>query len=108
MQLEESITVYIESQSEAGTMHFEVSSHLGISEFLMQVLDKLAECGNEERVRTMQNYYEPVLELCNGNATLPLDSDMTLHQAGVGSNATCRIAAKPLKERLMFCNSISA
>lgn len=104
IQSEELITVSIECQSEPGTIHFEVSPQLGIGEFLLHALDKLAEHGNAERVKNMQNYYEPVLELCEGNASLPLDSEMTLIQAGVGNNAICRIAARPLKERIMFCN----
>jgi hypothetical protein len=105
IQLEESITVCIESQTEPGKIHFEVSPQLAIREFLLHVLDKLAECGNADRVKNMQNYYEPVLELCVGDTTLPLDSEMTLEQAGVENEAVCCISAKPLKERIMFCNS---
>lgn len=101
----ETITVTIECHTEPGFFHFTVSPKLGIVPFLTQVLDTLAHGDNAERVRNMQNYYEPVLELCAGSATIPLDSTMTLQQAGVEHHSICRISAKPRKERIMFCNN---
>lgn len=103
--VDETITVTIECHTDPGTFHFDVSSQMSISQFLQQVLSTLAQGEHAKRVKNMQNYYEPVLELCAGKASLPLDSSMTLAQAGIENKSVCRIAAKPLKERIMFCNN---
>lgn len=99
------ITVTIDCRTHPGRFHFEVSPQLEIREFLHRVLTRLSEGENGDEVKNMQNYYEPVLELCAGQATLPLDSQLTLGEAGVEDKAVCRISAKPRKERIMFCNN---
>jgi len=99
------ITVTIDCHSNPGEFHFAVPGEIMIRDFLALILEKLAEGENGTRVKNMQSYYEPILELCAGDTTLPLDSDLSLLDAGVKDKAVCKISAKPLKERIMFCNN---
>lgn len=99
------IRVTIECNTAPGIFHFEVHPSQLIREFLHHVLETLAQGENRARVTSMQSYYEPVLELCEGSTSLPLDSSMTLEQAGIEDKSICRIAAKPRKERIMFCSN---
>ena len=101
----ETIRIIIECHTEPGMFQFDVQPQLSIDQFLGEVLDKLSQGSNAERVRNMRQYYEPILEHCTDNATIPLDGALTLDQAGLQDQSVCRIAARPLKERIMFCNN---
>lgn len=97
------IRVIVESRSVPGKHLFEVSPGLAVGAFLNRVLERLAQGDSAERVQAMLECYEPVLELVTGETAKPLNSSMTLEHAGVADQAVCRIAARPRKEKIMFC-----
>ena len=81
----------------------EVCADLPIAEFLEQLLESLAKGENGERVEQMRECYEPVLELVRCGNEVELINDQTLAEAGVIEGDTVQIAARPLKEKLLFC-----
>lgn len=81
----------------------EVRADLPITEFLEQLLESLAKGENGERVAKMRECYEPVLELVRNGREVALRDDQTLAEAGVVDGDTVQIAARPLKEKLLFC-----
>jgi len=101
---EQLLSITLESQADEGQLSFAVSPQLAVGAFLKQILGKLAEEGHRERINTMLECYEPVLELCHDNgAVSALHSSMALAQAGVTDGAICRISGRPRKEKVMFC-----
>lgn len=103
--LEGNIQIIIESQAEPGEQIFEASPQLAVGAFLNRVMERLTQGENAARVKAMLEYYDPVLELLKGESATPLNNSMTLHHAGVTDQAVCRIAAKPRKEKIMFCRN---
>lgn len=99
----ETIHITIACQVEPGRHPFEVSPQLTVGEFLQQVLDELARSDDGERVKTLLECYEPVLELQGVGEEAALANDLPLQQAGVTDGAICRIAGTPRKEKIMFC-----
>lgn len=100
---ERRIRITIESHGERGTHAFDISPKMAVGAFLNLVLRKLSSEGHAERINTMLECYEPVLELCQGNGASPLNNSMTLQQAGVVHQSVCRVSGRPRKEQLMFC-----
>ncbi len=97
------IDITLLCHSDNSEYHFSVSPHLPIGELLEQALEGLAQGDNAERMRQLRDNYEPVLELLIDNEVIELKNNQTLAKAGIRTNATCQIAARPLKEKLMFC-----
>ena len=89
---------------------FKVYAELRIKDFLEQLLESLARGENGVRIAQMRECYEPVLELIRGTNEVELIDDQTLAEAGVIEGDTLQIAARPLKEKLLFCrySSLSA
>lgn len=97
------LRVTVDCHNSPGRLHFEVDPHLPVHDLVEQVLERLAEGGNAEQVNTMRRYYSPVLELLQEDGAVPLSSSDTVRQAGITDRSLCRIAAKPRKDRIMFC-----
>lgn len=102
-----SITITLRLHSDNSQRRFTASPHLRIDRFLEQILEELAQGENSDRVRQLRECYEPVLELFIDGEASELENTQTLSEAGVGENAICQIAARPLKEKLMFCRYAS-
>lgn len=81
---------------------FHVSAQMKVGTFLELALARLAEGDGAQRVEALRNYYQPVLELQDEGRELPQQT--TLAEAGIADGTVCRIAARPLKERIMFCS----
>jgi hypothetical protein len=96
------LQLILHSSSDNSHHRFQVPPDMQVSEFLELALDRLAEGEGAERVAALRRYYQPVLELEGEGQELPLH--LTLAEAGVNHEAVCRIAARPLKERIMFCS----
>ncbi len=75
-----------------------------VAAFLELALEHLSQGEGAERVQTLRLYYDPVLELHCNNDGQELPGDKTLIEAGLSNHAVCRIAARPRKERIMFCS----
>ncbi len=74
-----------------------------VEELLEQLLQLLAKGENPEQLAQMHECYTPVLErLCEGEG-IALDNALSLEEAGVCPGDTLQIAAKPRKEKLLFC-----
>lgn len=101
------ITITLLYHTDNSQLHFTVQPKLYIQDFLKQILNKLAQGENAARVEQLCNNYEPVLEVLINGEGIELKSDQTLAEAGIGNNAICQIAARPLKEKLMFCRYAS-
>ncbi len=96
-----SLTLLSHHDNSQQSLH--VSADLQISEFIEQLLDSLSRGKNDERIAQMRECYEPVLELVKNGASEALESHQTLAEAGVVEGDTLQIAARPLKEKLLFC-----
>ena len=101
------INITLLFHSDNSQRSFSVSTELRTGEFLEQVLRELAQGENAARLEQLRNNYEPVLELLVDETTVELESTQTLAEAGISNNAICQIAARPLKEKLMFCRYAS-
>ena len=97
------ISLTLLSHHDNSQQQLKVRADLQIAEFLEQLLASLAEGENGERVAQMRECYEPVLELVRGGSELELGDEQTLAQAGVVEGDTVQIAARPIKEKLLFC-----
>ena len=97
------ISLTLLSHQDNSQQQLKVRADLQITEFLEQLLASLAKGENGERVAQMRECYEPVLELVRGESELELRDEQTLAQAGVVEGDTLQIAARPLKEKLLFC-----
>lgn len=97
------ISVTIQSHSDRGDYTFSVPVSMAVGAFLKLVLDKLVESGHGERINSMLECYEPVLEHCREAGPVPLLNSMTLVQAGLADRSVCRLSGRPRKEELMFC-----
>jgi len=75
-----------------------------VADFLELAMAKLGEGDGAERVEALKRYYQPVLEIQTRRGDQEVASNVTLAEAGLSNEAVCRIAARPLKERLMFCS----
>lgn len=97
------IRVMVDCHNSPDRLYFDVEPQLPVNALVEQVLERLAVGENADHVNTMRQYYSPVLELLqDGNAT-PLSNNDTIQQSGITDQSLCRIAAKPRKERIMFC-----
>lgn len=101
------LNIIIYSSSDNTNHHFCVSPHMTVAAFLELALERLNQGEGAERVQLLRRYYEPVLELHSGGESRELPCDKGLLEAGVSDQAVCRIAARPRKERIMFCSSPS-
>lgn len=91
--------------SSDNTYHpFCVSATMTVADFLELAMAKLGEGDGAERVEALKRYYQPVLEIQTRRGDQEVASNVTLAEAGLSNEAVCRIAARPLKERLMFCS----
>jgi hypothetical protein len=97
------INITVLCHADNSQQHFSTQAHLRIGEFLEQILEQLAQGEDAERLAQLCNNYEPVLEMVIDGEGIELENGDTLAEAGVGDNAICQIAARPLKEKLMFC-----
>jgi hypothetical protein len=97
------IGVNLLSQSAGTRLRFDVSTTLSVSSFVEQALEQLAAGQNRVRVEQMREYYQPVLELVEHGRSIELDASLTLAEVGLRDNATLQIAARPLKDKLLFC-----
>ena len=104
------ISLTLLSHHDNTQQQLKVSADLPIAEFLKQLLESLAKGENGERVAQMRECYEPVLELVRNGSEVELKDELTLAEAGVIAGDTVQIAARPLKEKLLFCrySSLSA
>jgi hypothetical protein len=85
--------------------YFRIPSGTKISAFLDLALAKLSEGDGAERVEALKQYYQPILELLREDgSSIELPSHLSLAQTELSNGATVRIAAHPLKERIMFCS----
>ncbi len=99
----QALSLTLLSHHDNSQQRLEVHADLHISEFLEQLLASLAEGENRERVAQMRKCYEPVLELVRRGSELELEGELTLKEAGIVDGDTIQIAARPLKEKLLFC-----
>lgn len=97
------LTLILFSNSDDTYHHFQVPAQMTVEAFLELALEKLSEGGAAKRVAALKRYYLPVLELQERDGEQELPSHLSLADAGVYNEAVCRIAARPLKERIMFC-----
>ena len=97
------VTVQLICHSDNSQHNFTASPDLLIGTFLEQILEKLSQGENSERMSQLRECYEPVLELVVNGEGIELQSEQSLTEAGLSDNATCQIAARPLKEKLLFC-----
>lgn len=98
------LTLILFSNSDNAYHHFQVPAQMTVEAFLELALKKLSEGGAAERVAALKRYYLPVLELQEHDGERELPSHLSLVDAGVYNEAVCRIAARPLKDRIMFCS----
>jgi phosphotransferase system HPr-like phosphotransfer protein len=101
------ITINLYCHGDNSHSHFTISPQLSVGELLRHMLVNLARGKHATRLQQFCDNYEPVLELLQDDGAIELENEMSLAAAGVGNNATCQIAARPLKERLMFCRYAS-
>lgn len=97
------IHLILYSNSDYSHHHFCVPADMQVADFLELALERLARGKGAERVRALKENYEPVLELPSPEGERELANDISLAEAGVTDQAICRIAARPRKERIMFC-----
>jgi len=97
------ITLNLHCHGDGTERPFCVSAESPISEFLEQVLEELAQGEGAERVRLLRDNYQPVLELLADGSSIELPGSQTLAEANIPDNAQIQIAARPLKEKLLFC-----
>lgn len=95
------LTLY--SNSDDAHHDFRVPREMKVAAFLELALARLSEGGGAERVEALKRYYQPVLELHSPEGERELPPQATLAEAEVTEGAILRIAARPLKERIMFC-----
>ncbi len=74
-----------------------------VGELLEQSLQLLAAGKSTEQMRHMSECYTPVLERVSDGNGIALDNALSLVEAGVCTGDTLQIAAKPRKEKLLFC-----
>jgi hypothetical protein len=113
-KLYRSETLHCDKQSELklivfsssdNTYHpFHVDAQMTVEAFLELALTKLSEGTGAGRVAALKRYYQPVLEVQERSGDRELPPALSLADAGLGNESVCRIAAHPLKERLMFCS----
>ena len=96
------ITLY--SSSDDTYHHFCVPQQMTVDAFLELALERLSQGEGAERVQALRRYYEPVLELHCREDNRELPGENPLLEAGLSDQAVCRIAARPRKERIMFCS----
>jgi hypothetical protein len=101
-QVQLNLTLY--SNSDDAYHQFRVPAQMTVAAFVELALERLSAGGGAERVRALKRYYQPVLELQERGGERELPSELSLADSGVSDAAVCRIAARPLKERLMFCS----
>jgi hypothetical protein len=106
-QAQTAITITLLRRSDNSQSRITASPQLRIGAFLEQILNELAQGENGDRIRQLRECYEPVLELLIDGEGTELDNNRTLSEAGVGENAICQIAARPLKKKMMFCRYAS-
>lgn len=87
-----------------GSEHqFCAPSQQTVAEFLEQAIERLSHCIAPEAVTHLRQNYIPVLERLEHGNTVPLESTLSLQEAGVSANDTLQIAALPRKEKILFC-----
>lgn len=91
------------SSSDNTPHQFNVSPEMKVAAFLELALAKLSEGNGAKRVEALKRYYQPVLELQARDGGRELETQASLAEEGVRDGAVFRIAARPLKERIMFC-----
>ena len=101
------ITITLLYHTDNSQLHFTAQPNFFVRDFLEQILNKFAQGENAARIEQLRNNYEPVLEVLINGESIELKGDQTLAEAGIGNNAVCQIAARPLKEKLMFCRYAS-
>ena len=102
---EQTLNISLYSNSDDRHHHFCVPAQITVTAFLELALERLSQGEGAERVQALMRYYEPVLELHCTEDNRELPGDKTLIEAGLCDHAVCRIAARPRKERIMFCNT---
>jgi len=98
------LTLILYSNSDNTYHPFTVPAKMTVAAFLDLAMAKLSEGDGAERVEALKRYYQPVLEIQTPGGEHELPPNMTLADAGIENETVCRIAARPLKERLMFCS----
>jgi len=103
-EAEASLHLILYSNSDNAYHPFHVPAQMTVAAFLELALARLSEGDGAKRVEALKRYYLPVLELQETEGERELPSHLSLAEAGVGDEAVCRIVARPLKERIMFCS----
>ena len=98
------LTIILHSDSDNTRHRFSVPERMSVAGFLELALTRLSEEQGAARVEALRRCYDPVLELQSPEGNRELPPDLDLKEAGVGDQAVCRIAARPRKERIMFCS----
>ncbi len=98
------LTLTLLCSSDSACHLFRIPSKTKVSAFVDLALKKLGEGEGAERVEALKQYYQPVLEWQKEDgSSVELPAHLSLAQTELGDGATVRIAAHPLKERIMFC-----
>lgn len=98
------LNVILYSRSDNAHHRFCVPAQMSVGEFLELALRHLGQGEGAARVEALRRYYEPELELQDREGDRELPREQSLSEAGVSDQAVCQIAARPRKERIMFCS----
>ena len=98
------LNIILYSTSDNAHYHFCVPEQMSVDAFLEFALTRLSEEQGAERVEALRRYYEPVLEMQGRDGNIELAGEKSLIEAGVSNQSVCQIAARPRKERIMFCS----
>lgn len=101
---QEILTLLLHSNSDNAYHEFHLSSQMTVAAFLEMALKRLSEGDGAERVAALKRYYQPILEIQESRGERELPPQLTLAEASVSNGAVCRIAARPLKKRIMGCS----
>ena len=101
---EPQLDIIVYSRSDNAHHRFSVSARMSVGEFLDLALTHLARGEGGERVEALRRYYDPVLELQRRDGNRELAPEQSLLEAGLQDEVVCEIAARPRKERIMFCS----
>ena len=102
-QGDKAISLTLLSQHSDRQLQFHTTPSQLIGAFLEQVLDRLELDEGGKRVAELRNNYEPAMELVCADKTIELQNDTTLAAAGVKDGDSFHIAARPIKEKVLFC-----
>ena len=102
-QLNEMREIILECQLLPGQHRFIFPAEATIGQLLAEVLNMLANSEAATQAHEMLAYYQPELLLQQAAESVPLNSDLTLDEAGLLSGSVCRIGANPRKDKQLFC-----